>query len=63
VDRPVRHPQAWATGTPLLLLRVLLGLEPVGDRLGADPVLPPQIGRLRLSGIPGRWVAGEARCG
>ena len=25
-------PQAWSTGAPLLLLRSLLGLEPVGDR-------------------------------
>src|SRR5215469_12823619 len=26
-------PQAWSTGAPLLILRALLGLEPVGDRL------------------------------
>jgi glycogen debranching enzyme len=48
-------PQAWATGTPLLLLRVLLGLEPDGEQLLADPVLPPAIDTLELSGIPGRW--------
>jgi len=48
-------PQAWATGAPLLLLRVLLGLEPDGDGLHADPVLPSAIGRVELSGIPGRW--------
>jgi len=48
-------PQAWATGTPLLLLRVLLGLEPEGDELRSDPHLPEQIGRLELSSIPGRW--------
>jgi glycogen debranching enzyme len=38
-------PQAWATGTPLLLIRVLLGLEPDGS---TDPVLPEQIGQLEL---------------
>ena len=48
-------PQAWATGAPLLLLRVLLGLEPDGDELHADPVLPPAINTLDLSGITGRW--------
>jgi glycogen debranching enzyme len=44
-------PQAWATGTPLLLMRVLLGLEPDG---GTDPVLPDKIRRLELSGIATR---------
>ncbi len=44
-------PQAWATGTPLLLLRVLLGLEPDGS---TEPVLPTQIGHIELSGLPGR---------
>jgi glycogen debranching enzyme len=48
-------PQAWATGTPLLLLRVLLGLEPEGDELRSDPQLPDQIRRLELSAVPGRW--------
>jgi glycogen debranching enzyme len=52
-------PQAWATGTPLLLLRVLLGLEPEGDELRSDPHLPEQIGRLELSSIPGRWGRAE----
>jgi glycogen debranching enzyme len=52
-------PQAWATGTPLLLLRVLLGLEPEGDELRSDPHLPEQIGRLELSSIPGRWDRAE----
>lgn len=46
---------AWATGAPLLLLRVLLGLEPRGDVLAADPVLPEGISRLVLRDIPGRW--------
>jgi glycogen debranching enzyme len=48
-------PQAWSTGAPLLLLRVLLGLEPDGDSLRVEPVLPESIGRIELSGIPGRW--------
>ncbi len=30
-------PQAWSTGTPLLLLRTMLGLEPSGDHLIVDP--------------------------
>lgn len=48
-------PQAWATGAALLLLRVVLGLEPDGDRLRADPALPGPVGELRLRRIPGRW--------
>jgi glycogen debranching enzyme/putative sterol carrier protein len=48
-------PQAWATGTPLLLLRAILGLEVVGSQLRVDPVLPPAIGQLELKDIPGRW--------
>jgi glycogen debranching enzyme len=37
------RPQAWAAGTPLLLLRLLLGLEPdaVGGRLGTLPGVEP----------------------
>jgi glycogen debranching enzyme len=58
-------PQAWATGTPLLLLRVVLGLEPGDDRLTVDPWLPGGVGRLAIRGIPGRWgradAVGEAR--
>jgi glycogen debranching enzyme len=48
-------PQAWATGTPLLLLRSVLGLDPHGDRLRSDPILPPEITELSLRGIRGRW--------
>jgi glycogen debranching enzyme len=48
-------PQAWSTGTPLLLLRTMLGLEPVGDRLVVDAALPDTIGHLELLDIPGRW--------
>lgn len=48
-------PQAWAAGAPLLLLRVLLGMEPAGDQLRVDPRLPGRIGRLALRGVVGRW--------
>ena len=48
-------PQAWSTGTPLLLLRTMLGLEPIGDHLIVDPALPPAIDALTVLDIPGRW--------
>jgi glycogen debranching enzyme len=48
-------PQAWSTGAPLLLLRTMLGLEPVGEHLVVDPALPIGIGRIELLDIPGRW--------
>jgi glycogen debranching enzyme len=48
-------PQAWSTGTPLLLLRTMLGLEPHGEHLVVDPALPRGIGHLELLDIPGRW--------
>ena len=53
-------PQAWATGAPLLLLRVLLDLEPDGDELRVDPVLPDAISQLVLRRIPGRWGRADA---
>jgi glycogen debranching enzyme len=48
-------PQAWSTGAPLLFLRTMLGLEPVGDHLVVDPELPESIGLIALLDIPGRW--------
>jgi glycogen debranching enzyme len=48
-------PQAWSTGAPLLILRALLGLEPVADRLLVDPALPTQLAEIQLLDIPGRW--------
>jgi glycogen debranching enzyme len=48
-------PQAWATGAPLLFLRILLGLDPYGDHLIIDPALPEACGELQLLDIPGRW--------
>jgi glycogen debranching enzyme len=49
------RPQAWATAAPLLLVRILLGIEPNGAGLAADPWLPEQIGRLAVREVPGRW--------
>jgi glycogen debranching enzyme len=48
-------PQAWSTGAPLLFIRTMLGLEPIGEHLVVDPALPVGIGRLELLDIPGRW--------
>jgi glycogen debranching enzyme len=48
-------PQAWAAGTPLLLLRVMLGLEPDGEQLVSAPHIPDGVGELALTGVPGRW--------
>jgi len=48
-------PQAWSTGAPLLFLRTMLGLEPMGEYLVVDPALPTLIGRLELLDIAGRW--------
>jgi glycogen debranching enzyme len=53
-------PQAWSAGAPLLFLRTLLGLEPVGDRLLVDPAVPKQIEWIELLGIPGRWGRTDA---
>jgi glycogen debranching enzyme len=67
---PVEYPtacssEAWATGAPLLLLRVLLGLEPKNGEVAQDPVLPERISQLALRGLSGPAgiydaVAGEA---
>ena len=59
-DYPVEYPtacspQAWSAGTPLLLLRVMLGLEPQGEHLIIDPLVPEGMGRVELLDIPGRW--------
>ena len=48
------RPQAWAAGTPLLLLRALLGLEPVDGELRSSPVLPEHVERNALDGVAGR---------
>jgi glycogen debranching enzyme len=48
-------PQAWASGAPLLLLRAILGLEPIDNNLLVDPAIPIELGQLELLDIPGRW--------
>ncbi len=49
------RPQAWAAGTPVLLLQLLLGLEPDRSRhrlqSSAPPELPAWAGTIRLSGV------------
>ena len=49
------RPQAWAAGTPVLLLRLLLGLEPDAGRHVLQSVgpaeLPSWVGDVRLSGV------------
>jgi glycogen debranching enzyme len=53
-------PQAWAAGAPLLAIRTLLGLEPRGEHLTVDPVLPTSIRRLEVHGVLGRWGRADA---
>jgi glycogen debranching enzyme len=49
------RPQAWAAGTPVLLLQVLLGLQPNRGRhvleTTAPSELPSWVGTIRLSGV------------
>jgi glycogen debranching enzyme len=56
-------PQAWATGAPLLLLRVLLGLEPENGRVTQDPILPDGISRLALRDLSGPAGLFDAEAG
>jgi glycogen debranching enzyme len=53
-------PQAWSTGAPLLFLRTMLGLEPIGDHLVVDPALPAGLGHVELLDIRGRWGTVDA---
>jgi glycogen debranching enzyme len=49
------RPQAWAAGTPVLLLQLLLGLEPDPRQSTLETVAPQELpawaGSLRLSGV------------
>jgi glycogen debranching enzyme len=48
------RPQAWAAGTPVLLLQILLGLRPDQGRealVSNAPLLPAWAGEARLSGV------------
>ena len=47
-------PQAWSAGTPLLALRTLLGLDVVDGKLRSRPLVPKQLGRMRLKDVPVR---------
>jgi glycogen debranching enzyme len=53
-------PHATSAGAVLLLLRNLLGLQPCGDLLTADPAVPAGLGRIELFGVPGRWGRTDA---
>jgi glycogen debranching enzyme len=46
-------PQAWASASPLLLVRSMLGLEPdvAAGRIRLRPRLTSRVGRLTLSGV------------
>ena len=49
------RPQAWAAGTPVLLVQLLLGLQPDRRRQALETVAPLELpawtGSLRLSGV------------
>ncbi len=49
------RPQAWAAGTPVLLLQLLLGLHPDRQQNTLETLAPPELpawaGSLRLSGV------------
>jgi glycogen debranching enzyme len=51
-------PQSWASGTPMLVIRTLLGLDPADGELRSDPHLPKDISTLTLErvGFRGRYV-------
>ncbi len=53
-------PQAWSSGAPLLLMRIMLGLEPAANALTVRPHLPVEMNRLVLRGLPGRWGQADA---
>src|SRR4051794_17041222 len=46
-------PQAWAAGTPLMLISTLLGLQPAHDTVVSSAVLPPDATYLELHDING----------
>ena len=64
-DYPVEYPtacspQAWATATPLLLLRVLLGIEARDGAIEQHPFLPEGINELALRGLRGPTGSDDA---
>jgi glycogen debranching enzyme len=53
---PVRYPtasspQAWATASPFLWLRIMLGIEPVDGKLVVSPDVPKRCGRIAFKGV------------
>ncbi|MGH2589468.1 MAG: amylo-alpha-1,6-glucosidase, partial [Actinomycetota bacterium] len=69
---PVRYPtasspQAWATASPFLWMRVMLGIEADHGKLSVDPDVPKQCGKMVLRGVHAfgeRFdVTGEGRMG
>jgi glycogen debranching enzyme len=59
------RPQAWAAGTPVLLLQSLLGLQPDRRRHALETVAPTELpswaGTIRLSGIRAFGTLWDAR--
>jgi glycogen debranching enzyme len=59
------RPQAWAAGTPVLLLQSLLGLQPDRRRHALETVAPQELpswaGTIRLSGIRAFGTLWDAR--
>jgi glycogen debranching enzyme len=59
------RPQAWAAGTPVLMLQSLLGLQPDRRRHALETVAPPELpswaGTIRLSGIRAFGTLWDAR--
>ena len=59
------RPQAWAAGTPVLLLQLLLGVQPDRQRQVLETVapldLPAWTGPVRLSGVRAFGKAWEIR--
>ena len=59
------RPQAWAAGTPVLLLQALLGLQPDRRRHSLETIAPQELpswaGTIRLSGIRAFGTLWDAR--
>ncbi|MGH6909918.1 MAG: glycogen debranching N-terminal domain-containing protein, partial [Phenylobacterium sp.] len=53
-------PQAWAAGTPLLLIRAMLGLDAKNGEMIVDPAVPDAIDRIELLDVPGPWGRRDA---
>ncbi|MEV1329293.1 glycogen debranching N-terminal domain-containing protein [Micromonospora costi] len=53
-------PQAWAAGAPMMLIRMMLGLEPDAGTLSVRPQLPEGLARLALHGVRFHGARAEA---